>query len=95
VATRYLVCFITRSDRLNHDRRIRRIGGFNRDGTRWQINEEQAIAAIEAGRWSFYVEVEHRELPLIVTLSKYGVKYLKTPADGLHPERLLALPESP
>jgi len=80
---------------MNHDRRIRRVGGFNRDGTRWLVTEAQAIAAIETGRWDLYVEAEGRELPLVVTVSRYGVKYLKTPADPLHPERLLALPECP
>lgn len=90
---RYLIHCITRSDRLNHDRRVRAIGGVNPDGAHWRIRQEAAIAAIEAGRWSFYIERNGRTLPVVVAVSKYGIKYLKTGADTLHPESLLALPE--
>jgi hypothetical protein len=93
VAGRYLIRCVTRSDRLNHDRRIRIIGGVNPDGAHWQISEAEVIAAIEAGRWSFYVDAEGRELPVIVAVSKYGSKYLKGIADSLQPDSLLALPE--
>ena len=78
---------------MNHDRRIRSIGGINPDGAHWKITETEAIAAIETGRWSFYVADDGRELPLIVAVSKYGSKYLKTAVDPLHPDSLLALPE--
>jgi len=88
-----LIRCITRSDRLNHDRRIRNIGGVNPDGARWKLSEAEAIAAIEAGRWSFYIDEEGRELAVVVALSKYGSKYLKTAEDPLHPDSLLALPE--
>jgi hypothetical protein len=78
---------------MNHDRRIRRVGGVNPDGTHWQVGEADAVAAIEAGRWSFHIEANGRQLPVVVALSRYGVKYLKCATDGLHPEGLLALPE--
>jgi hypothetical protein len=82
-----------RSDLMNHDRRFLGFGGVNPDGAHWRISQDQAIAAIEAGRWSFYVKVGGRELPVIVAVSKYGSKYLKAAGDGLQPETLLALPE--
>ena len=78
---------------MNHDRRIRGIGGVNPDGAHWRISETEAIAAIETGRWSFYVNAAGRELPIVVAVSKYGSKYIRTPADTLHPDSLLALPE--
>ena len=90
---RYQICCVTRSDLLNHDRRLRALGGVNPDGAHWRIKETEAIAAIEAGRWSFYVEVAARPVPVIVAVSKYGNKYLKGVGDGLHPESLLRLPE--
>src|SRR5437899_2107583 len=92
---RYQICCVTRSDRVNHDRRIRSVGGINRDGARWQISEAAAIAGIEAGRWSFFVSQAGHEIDIVVATSRYGGKYLKTSADGgsLHPEGLLALPE--
>ena len=93
MAGRYLISCITRTDRLNHDRRIGGVGGVNADGSHWRLSHGDTIAAIEAGRWSFYVRVEGRELPVVVAFSRYGSKYLKSSADTLHPEILLALPE--
>ena len=89
---RYLISCVTRSALMNHDRRIMGIGGVNRDGAHWRLSQDNAIAAIEAGRWSFYIERGARAVPVVVGVSKYGTKYLKTSADALHPETLLALP---
>ena len=83
-----------RSDRMNHDRRLLGVGGVNADGAHWRISADQAVAAIEDGRWSFYVEAGGRERPVIVAVSKYGSKYLKGAGDPLQPETLLALPEA-
>jgi len=93
VARKYLVSCVTRTDRVNHDRRIGAVGGVNPDGTTWRLSHADAIAAIEAGRWSFYLQFEGRELPIVVAFSRYGSKYLKSSADMLHPETLLALPD--
>ena len=93
MTARYRICCVTRSTLLNHDRRIRGIGGVNSDGAHWQITEAQAIAAIEAGRWTFTVERRGQELPVVVATSKYGLKYIKAAPDPLHPDTLLALPE--
>ena len=90
---RYLISSIVRSDLMNHDRRISSVGGVNRDGAHWWLRQNDAIAAIESGRWSFYIEQRGRPVPVVVAVSKYGTKYLKTSADTLHPESLLALPE--
>ena len=89
---RYLIRCVSRTDRLNHDRRICGIGGVNPDGAHWHLSEEAAIAAIEAGRWSFYVD-HGGAVPVVVAISKYGNKYLKGGGDALQPESLLALPE--
>jgi Protein of unknown function (DUF3892) len=78
---------------MNHDRRLLAIGGVNPDGAHWRISEAEAIAAIENGRWNFYVRAEGRDIDVAVALSKYGNKYLKGAADQLHPVSLLALPE--
>jgi len=90
---RYQIQCVGRSDSMNHDRRIRCIGGVNADGARWQISEEAAIAGIEAGRWRFYLSRAGRDIDIVVATSKYGSKYIKTAEDeGLHPEGLLTLP---
>ncbi|HXP04266.1 MAG TPA: DUF3892 domain-containing protein [Stellaceae bacterium] len=88
----YLISCASRTDLVNHDRRILRVGGVNPDGARWHISHDTAIAAIEAGRWSFYIEQRGRLVPVIVAVSKYGSKYLKCSRDPLQPESLLALP---
>jgi hypothetical protein len=94
VVQRYLVSCVVRSELLNHDRRIQRIGGVNPDGAHWQIGQDDAIAAIETGRWAFYLKTGGGDRPIVVAVSKYGSKYLKGSADALQPESLLALPQS-
>ena len=92
--SRHQICCIGRSDRVNHDRRIRILGGVNADGARWKISEENAIAGIEAGQWRFYLSRDGRDVEIVVATSRYGGKYLKAADDlGLHPDTLLALPE--
>jgi hypothetical protein len=90
---RYRIHCIMRSDRMNHDRRIRSLGGVNPDGSRWTISEAALIAGIEEGRWRFYVARDGADVELVVAVSKYGNKYLKAAEDALHPDTLLALSE--
>jgi hypothetical protein len=79
---------------MNHDRRIQALGGVNPDGAHWRLSEPDAVAAIETGRWNFYVQtLAGRQLPIVVAVSRYGQKYLKTSADGLQPDSLLRLPD--
>lgn len=92
MTSRHQICCVTPSDRMNHHQRLRRIGGVNRDGSRWQISQEEAIAGIEAGDWAFFIRRAGRDWDVVIAVSKYGGKYLKTAADQLHPESLLALP---
>ena len=85
---------INKSDRPNPHERILNIGGVNPDGQRWKITQQEAVAGIEDGRWAFYVEEpqQHR-VDVIVATSRFGNKYIKTTADGDHPNNLLALDE--
>jgi hypothetical protein len=93
VVARYQIRCISRTSLMNHDRRIASISGVNPDGAHWSITVEEAIAAIEAGKWSFYIDRGGRQLPVVIAVSKYGSKYIKTTADTLQPDSLLALPE--
>lgn len=85
---------IKKSDRYNPHERIRGIGGVNPDGARWYLPEDDAIAGIESGKWRFWTTANGKSVWVIVALH-LGRKYLKTEADGLEPNNLLALPECP
>jgi hypothetical protein len=86
---------INKSDRYNPHERILAVGGVGRDGKRWKLSQEQAIAEIEAGRWKFFVAANGKSVRVVVATSQYGHKYLKTEADGDQPNNLLSLPECP
>jgi Protein of unknown function (DUF3892) len=91
--SRHEVHCINKSDRLNPHERIISIGGRNEDGTTWKLSQQDAVQGIEDGKWSFFVRRGGHVVNVIVSVSRYGYKYLKTEADGEHPDNLLALPE--
>ena len=87
---------VNKSDRMNPHDRITRVGGGAGgllDG--WRKSQQGAIRDIETGTHRFYVSVRGTSVWVIVAISRYGNKYLKTEADGEQPNNLLSLPECP
>lgn len=85
---------INKSDRYNPHERILFIGGVD-GGSRWKLSQPDAIKGIEEGKWTFYVTQNGKLVRVVIAKSAYGHKYLKTEADGDHPNNLLSLPECP
>lgn len=84
---------INKSDRHNPHERIKAIGGVNPNGTNWKLSQQDAVNAIEAGKYSFYVQINGKPVDVIVAISRFGNKYIKTVADGEEPNNLLSLME--
>lgn len=93
MASRHEVKCVNKTDRQNPHERIKAIGGVNPNGTNWKLAQEDAIKHIEAGTYAFFVKAGGRVVDVIVAVSRYGNKYLKTVSDGDHPNNLLSLYE--
>lgn len=85
---------INKRDRQSRHERIHSVGGVNGNGTRWKITEEEAIAGIESGKWSFYTR-GGGEIANVIIANHLGRKYLKTDRDTTTKDNLLSLPECP
>jgi len=89
--TKWRITCIVKTDRMNPHERIKSIGGKDAGG--WQISVASAISEIRNGN-SFYVIVDGKEVDVIIA-EHLGHPYIKTRADGFHPNNLLALPACP
>ena len=92
---RHEIRCVNKTDRYDPHERIKNVGGVTTDGTRWRITQQEAVGGIESGKWSFYVTRNGRTVDVVVAVSRFGNKYIKTEADGDQPNNLLSLPECP
>lgn len=88
MATRHQITCVNKSDRTNPHERITHVGGIN-----WKLTQQAAIQGVEEDKWAFFVRRGGQEVDVIVAVSRFGHKYLKTKADGEQPNNLLSLPE--
>jgi len=71
------------------DRRIDSIGGTAGGG--WKLKLDDANQHIKSGTHRFWTVADGESVWIVVAV-RHGKKYLKTTADGLEPNNLLALP---
>lgn len=74
---------------------IKAIGGMKKVGPvwmAWRKTQAEAIAAIESGEETYYVNIEVSTPNLIVAVNE-GIKYLKAFVDLEAPTTLLNLPD--
>jgi uncharacterized protein DUF3892 len=97
LATNVQIKCINKSDRTNPHERILCIGGSpGATTTHWKRSQQQAIEDIESGAYAYWVGISGAaSVWVVVAVSKFGNKYIKTTADGEQPNNLLALPECP
>lgn len=79
----------------NTHERISNIGGLSENGSRWKMTRQEAIRGIEIGEYEFFVKMKGIVYEVIVSISRFDYKYLKTTSDGEEPSRLLQLPDCP
>jgi Protein of unknown function (DUF3892) len=90
---RHEIRCINKADRYNPHERIQNVGGVRASGTTFKITQPAAISEIERGE-QFFVNRGGRTANVVIATHN-GNKYLKTEADGVQPDNLLALPECP
>lgn len=73
--------------------RVVAVGGTGADGRGWKLTLEEAIAAIESGRASFWIGGEACSSWLMVARDAAGRKYLEVRSASERPLRLQSLPE--
>ena len=93
MASRHQITCIKKMELYNPNERITHIGGLNPNNKKWQLTQEEAIKGIEDGKWEFYVRAGGHTVEVIVAVSRFGNKYLKTESDGDSPDNLLSLPQ--
>ncbi|MER9462092.1 MULTISPECIES: DUF3892 domain-containing protein [unclassified Mesorhizobium] len=85
---------INKNPRLDPYHAITHVGGFQ--GKQWKLTLDDAIGKIERSEWAFHVgKTILTQVDVVVAVSPYGNKYLKTERDGKEPNNLLSLPECP
>jgi hypothetical protein len=80
-------------DNYDKDRRIQGLGGPGGGG--WYRGIDYLISAIEGGSEQYWTTAQDGKSVWVIVASRNGRKYLKTEADGLEPNNLLALPHCP
>lgn len=85
------VTCINKDDRYNPYERITHIGYTSSQGS-GKLTQKEVISYIERG-YQFFVSRGGKIAKLVIGVSPYGNKYVKTEVDGSEPNNLLSLME--
>lgn len=88
---RHEISCINKTARYNPHERIQNVGGIRASGVAFKITQPACILEIERGE-EFFVHRAGRVAKVVIATHS-GNKYIKTEADGVQPDNLLALPE--
>lgn len=80
-------------DNSDPDRRLQGLGGP--DGGGWYRDIDTLIYGIEIGTFRLWTVAPNGQSVWVVVAERNRRKYLKTEADGVEPNNLLALPHCP
>lgn len=83
---------VNKTNRQDPHERIHSVGGVNPDGTPWKMTQTAAIQGIKDGTYKFWTFGGGKSVWVVIATHN-SREYLKTEADGVHPNNLLALPE--
>ena len=83
---------IVRAFRTAPHSRIHMIGGIDA-GVYWRLSQDEAIAGMERGQWSFYIMLKNKPEPIVIVATSEGWKFLACRVNGVITDDLLWLPE--
>ncbi len=88
----YQIKCVNKRNRTDPHERIQNVGGYG--SSQWKLTLDEAIAGIRNGQWTFWTQGGGKTVKVVIAYHN-GHAYLKTEADGVQPDNLLALPECP
>lgn len=93
MATAHQVRCIIRGSGPGAENRIQGIGGVDYDHSPWQLSQDEAVAGIDDGSWTFYVKDSGgAPVSVLAASTEAGVRFLATESDETLP-LLLDLPQ--
>lgn len=87
------VTCISKNARNSPYERITDLSVRDPNGRVWRCTQQNAVLFIEQGKWELFVVRGGLKSKVLVSVSRFGNKYLKTENDGEYPDNLLSLPE--